>query len=291
MENKIDFKCIGDNLEEIPDNIEAETGLSFPEVHTKSEYMATISKLLKEHKKDMVCRLPFCNTVEAEAFGASIKLGDSKTGPRVKEYKFSSIQELEKIDKICLAKGRIKEVLDAVEMLSKQDEIVVLNIEGPFTIISSLIDSTKFYKAIRKEKDIVDKVVKVIEESIIEYAVEAVKRGVKIISYGDPVGSLDLVGPKVFKDVSSKSTLRILNELQGKIEGVLIHVCGKTSSALENLDMCSSERIEYDKELTYGEGMLGVLEKNKSCKIIGHACIKRTSLHLKNNAIYKLVIE
>lgn len=291
MENKIDFKCVGDNLEEIPESIEIETGLKFPEVHTKGEYMATISKALREYRKDMVCRLPFCNTVEAEAFGASIKLGDSKTGPRVKNYRFNSIEEIEAITAIDLNKGRIKEVLDAADTLSKKGEIVTLNIEGPFTIISSLIDSTTFYKAIRKNRDIVDKVIEIIEESIMEYALEAVKRGVKIISYGDPVGALDLVGPKVFKDISSKSTLRILKGLEEKIDGVLIHVCGKASSALENLEMCSSERIEYDNNLTYAEGMLSVLKERKDCKIIGHACIKRTSLHLKDNAVYKMIIE
>lgn len=81
MEN-VDFKCASDNLEEIPEEVVKEIGIDFPEVHTEAEYIASLSKELKKYKEDILCRVPFCNTVEAEALGGKIKLGDSKTGPR-----------------------------------------------------------------------------------------------------------------------------------------------------------------------------------------------------------------
>ena len=65
MEDKIDFKCISDHLEEIPAYITEETGLSFPMAHTNGTYMAVLAKALKADKQDVVCRVPFCNTVEA----------------------------------------------------------------------------------------------------------------------------------------------------------------------------------------------------------------------------------
>lgn len=291
MDKKLEFKCVSDNLEEIPDSVKESTGLNFPEAHTKSEYMATLSKALKENKGDLLCRLPFCNTVEAEAMGAHIKLGDFKTGPRVAKYKFNSVEELESIEEIDLQKGRIKEVLDAVELLSKQGENVVLNIEGPFTIISSLIDSMIFYKAIRKNKEAVDKFIKVVEESIVKYAEEGIKRGAKILSYGDPVGALDIVGPKVYKEVSAKSTMRILRALEEKTGDIVVHLCGKTSCAFENMGFSESERIEYDKEKTYGEGMFNILKDRKDIKFLGHGCIKRTPLKLKDNGVYKIILK
>src|SRR3712207_9267952 len=65
--SKINFKCIGDNLENIPEDIIQKTGLTFPKAHTKGEYMSILSKALKVHRRDDFCRLPFCNTLEAEA--------------------------------------------------------------------------------------------------------------------------------------------------------------------------------------------------------------------------------
>lgn len=290
MREKVNFKCIGDNLENIPEDIIQKTGLTFPKAHTKGEYMSILSKALKVHRRDDFCRLPFCNTVEAEAFGGYIKLGDEKTGPRVEKYLFNSIDELENIKEIDLNNGRIKEVLDAIEKLARQGENVILNVEGPFTIISSLIDSTIFYKAIRKNREVIDKFIGVIEDSIIKYAKEGVKRGAKIISYGDPVGTLDLVGPKVFKEVSAKASIRILKTLENEIDNALIHVCGKASCGIYNIELSDEEKISYDENSTYGQGLISVLKKRPDIKIVGHACIKRTPLHLKDNSVYKIIL-
>ncbi|CAM2959406.1 uroporphyrinogen decarboxylase family protein [Hathewaya histolytica] len=288
MDNKINFKCVGDNLESIPESVQEDTGLTFPEVHTNGEDMAVLSKALKEDKDDIVCRLPFCNTVEAEAIGAHIKLGDFKTGPRVSEYKFNSIEQLDSIQEIDLEHGRIKEVLKAVKILNESGETVVLNIEGPFTIISSLIDSMIFYKAIRKNKEVVEKFINSIEHSIVKYAKEGIKNGAKVISYGDPVGALDIVGPKVYKEVSAKSSMRILKELEKETGDTIIHLCGKTSAAFENMGFSNSERIEYDNNKTYGEGIFSVVKERQDVKFIGHGCIKRTPLKLKDNGVYKI---
>jgi uroporphyrinogen-III decarboxylase len=59
----------------------------------------------------------------------------------------------------------------------------VLNVEGPFTIISSLIDPMNFYKGIRKNKAAVTKIISVVEDSIVKYIIEGLKRGARIISY------------------------------------------------------------------------------------------------------------
>lgn len=286
MEKKLSFKCVGDNLEEIPISIKESTGLKFPEVHTKGEYMAILSQELKKYKKDSLCRVPFCNTLEAEAMGGNIKLGDDKNGPRVKEYAFKTMEELKDIKEIDLNKGRIKEVLKAVEILSSEGEIVALNIEGPFTIISSLIDPMVFYRAIRKNTEIVHEVIKVIEDNIIKYALEGLKRGAKVISYGDPVGTMDMVGPKIYKDLSGKSTCDILKNLEEHLDGALVHLCGKTSMSLENSGFIKSEPREYQEELTYGQAIENLLKENKTVKIIGHNCIKRTPLNLKEPVLW-----
>lgn len=290
MEKKLSFKCVGDNLEEIPVTIKESTGLKFPEVHTRAEYMVMLSQELKKYKKDRLCRVPFCNTLEAEAMGANIKLGDYKIGPRVKEYAFKSMEELKYIKEIDLDKGRIKEVLKAVETLSSEGEIVALNLEGPFTIISSLIDPMVFYRAIRKNTEIVYEVIKVIEDNIIKYALEGIKRGAKIISYGDPVGTMDMVGPQIYKDLSGKSTYEILKNLEEHLDGALIHLCGKTSTDLENAGLIKSEPRKYDEELTYGQAIENLLKENKTVKIIGHNCIKRTPLNLKETVLWNIYL-
>ena len=290
MNEVVDFVCVSDQLEEIPDSIVKMTGLNFPEVHTKAEYLATLSMEMKKHKKDNLCRLPFCNTVEAEALGGNIKLGDAKTGPRVESYAYSSIDELLEMGDIDFTSGRIREVLKAVEILSGTGELVVLNVEGPFTIITSLIDSRVFYKAIRKNKEIVNNVLTILEDNIVKYIKEGVKRGAKIISYGDPVGALDIVGPKVYREYSGKFSYNILKRVENEIGSSILHICGKTSTVFQNMGLIETRPIKLKEDITYGESIDYILKNRSDVRIIGHNCIKKTPLKLKNSTVWNIKI-
>lgn len=276
MDDIIDFKCQSDNLEEIPEGISQELGITFPKVHENSNEMAKLAMAMKRYTKSIISSVPFCTTVEAEAFGGKIKLGDSKAGPRVDSYLFSDSKELENISEIDLSRGRIKEVLNCIEVLSCDKEIVCLNVEGPFTIAASLIDPAVFYRGIRKERAIIENFLQVIENSIDKYILEGVRRGAKIISYGDPAGALDIVGPKIYEELSGKSTYNILKKLEDKLEGSIIHICGKTSTALEKMGLCEARAIEFQGQCTYGEAIIRVMEEMRDIKYIGHSCIKRT---------------
>ena len=282
----VDFVCVSDQLEEIPESIVKNAGLNFPEVHTKAEYIVTLSKELKKHKNDTLCRLPFCNTVEAEALGGNIKLGDAKTGPRVESYAYNSIDELLDIGEIDLTSKRIREVLKAIEILRDKGETVVLNVEGPFTIITSLIDSKIFYKATRKEKDKVNQFLPIIEDNIIKYIKEGMNRGAQIISYGDPAGALDIVGPKVYREYSGKATFNILKRVESELGDSIIHICGKTSTAFQNMGLMEAHPIKFEEYITYGEAIDYILKKRSDVKIIGNNCIKRTPFKLKNSTIW-----
>ncbi|GAA0704586.1 methylcobamide--CoM methyltransferase [Paraclostridium ghonii] len=282
---KIDFKCNQNDNEDIPLEIINNSNLSFPNLHTNAKDIASISKSLKKYRKDTLCKIPFCTTVEAEAFGAYINLGDEKNCPRIKDYAFSSLEELTNLENIDFEKGRIKEVLESIKILSFENETVTLNVCGPMTIISLLIDLKYFYKGLRKNRDSIDKLMKVIEDNIVNYIIKGYENGAKVISYSDPVGDINIVGPKVYEEVVSKTTINILDRSIESIDEGLIHICGKTSSALANLDKCKFIQVKYANDITYGEAICNIFE-NEKVKIIGNNCMKRTPHNLKDSQIY-----
>lgn len=282
---KLDFKCDQIDNENIPLEIIQGSNLSFPNLHKNANDMAYISKSLKDYRKDSICKLPFCTTVEAEAFGANINLGDEKNCPRSRDYAFSSLEELSKLDNIDFDNGRIKEVLESISILSSKNEIVTLNVCGPMTIISLLVDLKYFYKGVRKNLECIDKLMNIIEDNIVNYIVKGYEKGAKIISYSDPVGDINIVGPKVYEEVVSKTTINILERASTCIGEGVIHICGKTSSALFNLKKCKFTKVEYESCLTYGEAICNIIE-SKKVKIIGNNCMKRTQYNLKNSQIY-----
>lgn len=288
MEYNIEFKCVGDNLEVIPDSIVNNTGITFPKAHTDNTLMCLLSKALKNYKKDSICRVPFCVTVEAEALGGNIKLGDMKNGPRVESYAFATIEELGNIKDINFNSGRIKEVLVAVEKLSNEGECVALSVEGPFTILSSIIDPMIFYKGTRKNKEKIDEFLMVLENNIVNYIIKGIKRGAKIISYGDPVGSLDIVGPKVYEQYSGKISYNILKRVEPYLDNAIIHLCGKTSTAFEKYGLSVSKGIEFEEEMTYGNAINKILQDMKNVNFIGNACIKRTPFIMKKPVVWEI---
>lgn len=270
----MDFICTGDDLEQIPEEVVKKTGITLPGAHSDKYSMATLAEELRKHRGDVIARVPFCVTVEAEAYGGHIKLGNASNGPRVESYPFTAIEEMSNLQGLELNKGRIKEVLAAVEILAKAGNKVALSVEGPFTILSSLIDPLNFYKGLRKNPQRIKEILVVIEEGIIRYSLEGIKRGASIISYGDPVGAMGIIGPKVYRDYSGPSSWRIIkgiNEASGK---VLIHLCGKTSTALEKIQLARAYPIDTDGTSTYGQALLEQLDKVTGPLVIGHRCIK-----------------
>ncbi|HEY8908800.1 MAG TPA: uroporphyrinogen decarboxylase family protein [Desulfosporosinus sp.] len=282
----MDFKCTGDDLEQIPEEVVRKTGISLPGAHSDKNSMATLASELRKHRRDVIVRVPFCVTVEAEACGAHIKLGDALNGPRVESYRFKAIEEMSDIRGLELNEGRIREVLDAVEILASTGEKVSLNVEGPFTILSSLIDPMDFYKGLRKDPQRIQRILAVVEEGIIRYSLEGIRRGASIISYGDPVGAIGIIGPKVYREYSGPSSWRIIKGIGERGGKVLIHLCGKTSTALEKIEIARAYPIEADDTSTYGLALLELLDQMTEPIVIGHRCIKGSSKRMNEPVLW-----
>lgn len=291
MSDILKFKCLGEASQPIPESIINENGLSYEEIHNEKRAMIIAAEKIKELNADFFYKLPFCSTIEADALGASIKLGDFNIGTRVNKYIFSSIEEMYCIGSFDFNRGRINTVLDAVETLSNNGRQVVLNIEGPFTIITSLIEPVEFYKALRKNKEMALSILKKIEDNIVEYMFEAVKRGVKIISYADPMGTIDILGPNIFKEFSAVSTLNIIKTCEAFFNGAIIHICGKLTSSLEFLGLCKLKNIYFKGEMTYGEAIDKILKVRSDVTLIGNSCIKMTCKSINNPAVCLIELE
>lgn len=264
----IDFTCKSREQDE----------LSFSQININSEDIVNLSKKIKNNKKDKICTLPFCSTLEVEALGGEVILGDEKVGPRVKSFAYETIEELKNIEDISLNQGRIKEFLDAIEKLRDENEIVCLNISGPFIIATSLTDPMTFYKALRKDRELVKKVLKIIEDNILRFVKEALKRGASIISFSDSVASEDIVGPFVYKDIVGVTILSVLERL-GEIKNsqkFIIHICGKTSVSLESHGYIKSSLLRPKRTITYGQFIIKLINSTDNVKFIGHSCMKRS---------------
>ncbi|TJX13726.1 hypothetical protein E9840_08405 [Tissierella creatinini] len=283
-DNKI-FRCGGNEGESIPESILENFNMSFEEINHSAANMAMLSKQFKENKNSEYCILPFCSTVEAESFGSKV-IYNPMLGNRIEKYAIDETSQVDELARIDLSKGRIAEVLEALKLLKEKGEKVTLNVTGPISIATSIMDSHKFYKLIRRDAERADKLLKTIEDSVVDYILEGVKRGVDIISYADPTGGIDILGPRVYKEVSGKSTYNILKRVEGQLDQAIIHLCGKTSTSLESIGLLETERIQVEGK-NYFEMIRNVKKDRGDVSFLGHWCMKNQK---KNNIVVSCML-
>lgn len=280
MDNFIGFTCVGEDREPIPHSVLQDTKVSYAEAFSKTEGMVKVAERLKGVKDESFCTLPFSVTIEAEALGAEVNIDDKFTTPIIKERSFKNLDEVNHKLSFNLNKGRIKKVLDAVEILSNKGETVVLNVEGPLTILSMLVDTKNIYKEIIKRPKLILDTCEMIIEFLCEYINEGIIRGAKVISYADPFGAYDLVSNNTYKDICGEISYRLLKRLENAIDGCIVHLCGKTSIGFEKAGFCKGVKVKVNGEITYGHALEKAIE-NKKVKFVGHRCMKECSKIMK----------
>ncbi len=279
------YSCSSENLEKVPEGLLKKENINFPNVHFDLDQMIALSNGIRESKGDLFNYIPFCLTVEAESLGAIINLGDERVGPRAKECRYKDISELLNINyDVDFNSGRIKTVLDAISEISKHN-YVILNVNGVFSILSSLVDSNILYRAMRKEKESVLEVLKNIEGLILRFTKEALERGCKVISYADPAGDIKIMGQKTFSEFSAPVTYEILKNTNDMLKNEILFLCGRMTNGLLKTGLIEVIPFEVKDIKNYGEGFLKVSKENHM-SILGNYCIKRTHLNASEMKVY-----
>ncbi len=283
MSKILDFKCTYDNSIGINKEVTEKTNLKFPEAYKNWESMVILSKELKNYDNAMFCELPFCHTVEGEAMGGDINFGDENIGPRTKDYICRTGKEILELPKIDFSKGRISQVLKACKCLREQDENVVLNVSGPFTIMNVLIEPRHTYKIFRKKPELMKDIFDKLQEEIFRFIYEAEKVGVNMISYADSSAGVNILGPKLSKRVVEMFTYPLLKKVEGKLnEERIILLCPKTTFALLGTNKAKWRDIQLKSPMKYSQACVEAIGK---AKFVGQTCIKNTEFELKNGII------
>lgn len=273
LSNSTIFKCKDSSHEMIPKELMEELNMDHRDIYKNSKNISLISKKVKDYKKESICRLPFCSTIEAEGLGALINYGDKNNGPRISSCCIKTINDMPKIKKLDLTNGRIKNVLNAINELKTSGETVCLNVSGPITIATSLMDSIFFYRELRKNNEQVLALLEAIENGIVDYILKANAVGADIFSFADPAGTIDILGPRVYRILSGKITYNILKRIENKLNNAVVHICGKTSTSLEAIGLVQPNVIELNEPACYDKILLKLVKEKLGVSFIGHSCI------------------
>lgn len=280
----VDYKCKpGADLGGLEDEVVKMVNLDFPEGYTTSNGLVKIAKASKEYNKMEMCLLPFCHTVEAENYGGDINLGTAKIGPRCKGYAYGNIQDLLSLPNLDFNKGRLKEVIKAIKDLKLTGENVIVNITGPITILNNLIDPSKIFKAWRKDPDIIAAIIEKLKVQILLYMEKAIEAGADVLAFEDPVGGLNILGPKYFAMQGKNFSYDFVKDAIKIIENrAVLHICPKTTYQLISLELAHWEELKLDKAISYEDAYIKYKDK---IGVTGNICIHSRDILLKDKKL------
>ncbi len=220
-------------------------GASWPEAHLDPEKMAKLASAAYALTRLETARVPFDQTVEAEALGGKMEIKGEI--PAIVEH----LEDLSlKISENFLEFGRIPVVLDAVERLAADvgNTLPIMGgVIGPFSVAAQVFEPTKMLKwTITKQKEC-SEVITAIAYPLIDYANELTERGANIIVIEDMFSSQ--LGSKLFRAVAKEPLKKVVEKTKNT---VVIHICGNITQMISDVVDVGADGISIAKETDLG---------------------------------------
>lgn len=283
----VDFECKNyDDMEYV--DIAKKATIDFETIHTEHNIMSELAIKVAELSESPLVFVPFCHTIEGEAFGADIKLGDERFGPRTKSYCCDSVEELLTLKDWDLSTDRLGEVIKSIRLIKTKGHSVAVNVSGPFTILNTLIDPVQIYKAFRKKPELIQGILFKIEDNLLRYIRTLIDVGVDVISFADSSGSLTILGPQIYEKQLNMFVIPFLNKVRTIInKEAVVHLCPKLSYGLIAYDKGRWDNSQVTGE-TYPHAIINSIG---TADFLGETCSKNKTYGVKDKGLKNLVLE
>ena len=141
------------------------------------------------------------------------------------------------------------------------------------------------FRIMRKQKKSLEKFLQNYGVSLMKIVNEAKKQGADIISYGDPVCAISIVGPTVYQEIMENFVVPFLSKWN--VANLPLHLCPKTSLGLVEAGYAKAESHQLTGGLTYSEALL--LANNGDVNIFGQRCLNSDKKTNKQN-VFALIL-
>ena len=233
--------CTGGSMSAVPAAVVEASGFSLPEAHLDPEAMAGLALAAARIGGFESVGVPLCVTVEAEALGATVDLGDAHTEARLVREPFASATEvrLPPLQEALRSRRAVASV-EAARLLrtTAGDLPVFANLVGPVSLAASLVEPTAFLRELRTRPQEAQSVIDAATDFLIAWGTQLVEAGSDAVVIHEDTTTPSLVGPRIFATFIHPALKRIVEALQARGAKVLLHMCGtlgRTAQTLESL--------------------------------------------------------
>ena len=257
------------------------TDTSWPEAHKNPEQMATLASSLHKLVNLECARLPFCLTVEAEALGCDVSLGNNERVPEVEISPFEYADDIEAPNDF-EKRGRIPVVLEAIDILKeKYDELpIIVGITGPFTLTGHLLGIENLVRYMKTDIEEVEIAVENCVDISMDYIELIQEHGADVICVNEPTASPELIDPNQFRDLIKPN----LEDLAEYIEvPKVLHICGSTQPIIRDMATCGFDGISVEEAVNIPQAQKDI--EDVDCVILGNISTSNTLLSGSENDV------
>lgn len=203
------------------------TGAEWPEAHMKAEPMAKLALGAATVLGFDAVRVPYCQTMESEALGCTVKYAGREGVPRIDVHAFH-VGDTPTLPDDFLSQGRLPELLEAIRIMKSEvgDDVAVMgNIVGPFSIVANMVGITNALKASFKKADQLVPLLEVAEQAGTMLGKALVDAGADIIVIEDMMASIDVISPPIYEQLCQPYEKKQIENLP-KVPTIM-HICGR----------------------------------------------------------------
>jgi len=224
-----------------------ECGARWPEAHSHAELMATLALAMQEATGFDCIALPFCMTVEAEAYGADVNLGSIDVQPRHQGWCFDAADDF-RLPRPDFSMGRAGVTLAAMALARsmRPDIALIGNVVGPFSLLAMLTDPLQVMRWTRRSSSRLEAYLDTLADHLGAFARMQVEAGADVICIAEPTATGDILSKAAFR----RFVLERVNDMARRISDaggrVIVHICGDVSMIRGELTELCADAVSFD---------------------------------------------
>lgn len=271
-------KCFSKKVNYIDDDIKK----YFPMAYDDYQYMKKVVYYEKNNDKSACFTLPLSEIIISEGMGVDLIVNKKDNTLKSREYIYNDIEELSKNIKFNLEVIKIKNTMQVCKYFSEKNKDYIFNVPGVMSILNGMIEITKIFKAIRKDKETMEVIFYKIRKYILKYLEEAFKNGVRVISYSDPILRDGIMSKKESNWIMEKFTYELMNDLKVVMpSNAIVHICPQNIKLMEAAGIIKMQ--DFNLEENYYNKLVFELKEKEN--FVGGMCINSRK---KTNEIKKI---
>ncbi len=231
-------------------------GRSCPAVHRDAESMTALALATRAATGFENLGVPFCMTVESEAWGGEVEDGDDETAPCIHVEPLASAAQWTSLRELDPARdGRMPTLVECTRRLRavEPDAAITANLVGPLSLGTSLVPATTLYRELRTRPADVHAMFRFLAENSARYGAALVAAGADVVVISDPSATGEILGPRLFREFA----LPYINSMTAAAHAlgvpVIVHVCGDVRPILSVMGELEADAVSVDSGVGIAE--------------------------------------